>query len=111
MTPDSKYLTTFTNKTKTYNLKLTKEAINSSEGEKFDFKNSEKLPRIYFYNGGYGSLEKELLPNARDMKSWLADLGYDESKMTFVYDEKNAHNESAWRNIMPEVVTWLFELQ
>ena len=38
MTPDSKYLTTFTNKTKTYNLKVTKEAINSSEGEKFDFK-------------------------------------------------------------------------
>ena len=35
----------------------------------------------------------------------------DESKMTFVYDEKCAHNEAAWRAYMPEIVTWLFELQ
>ena len=79
--------------------------------EKFDFENIENLPRIYFYNGGGDALELELLPNARDMKVWLADLGYDEGKMTFVYDEKNAHNEAAWRNVMPEIVTWLFELQ
>lgn len=78
---------------------------------KFDFTDSSKLPRIYFYNGGGDALELELLPNARDMKTWLADFGYDESKMTFVYDEKNAHNEAAWRNVMPEIVTWLFELQ
>lgn len=37
ITPESKYLATFTNKTKTYNLNLSKEAINSYEGEKFDF--------------------------------------------------------------------------
>ncbi|MBQ8795157.1 MAG: starch-binding protein [Clostridia bacterium] len=78
---------------------------------KFDFTEPSNLPRIYFYNGGGDSLELELLPNAKDMKSWLADLGYDESKMTFVYDEKNGHNEAAWRNVMPEIVTWLFELQ
>ncbi len=78
---------------------------------KFDFTDSSKLPRIYFYNGGGDSLEQELLPAAQGMKSLLSGLGYDESKMTFVYDEKNAHNEAAWRNIMPEVVTWLFELQ
>ncbi len=79
--------------------------------EKFNFADSSKLPRIYFYNGGGDSLERELLPYARDMKLWLADLGYDESKMTFVYDEKCAHNEAAWRAYMPEIVTWLFELQ
>lgn len=79
--------------------------------EKFDFSDTSKLPRIYFYNGGGDALELELLPNARDMKLWLADLGYDESKMIFVYDDKNAHNEAAWRNVMPEIVTWLFELQ
>lgn len=79
--------------------------------EKFDFTDSTKLPRIYFYNGGGDSLEQELLPYARDMKNWLADLGYDQSKMTFVYDEKCAHNEAAWRAFMPEIVTWLFELQ
>ena len=78
---------------------------------KFDFTDSNNLPRIYFYNGGGDALELELLPNARDMKNWLADLGYDDSKMTFVYDEKNSHNEAAWRNVMPEIVTWLFELQ
>lgn len=79
--------------------------------KKFDFTDSSKLPRIYFYNGGGDSLEQELLPYARDMEKWLADLGYDQSKMTFVYDEKNGHNEAAWRCIMPEIVTWLFELQ
>lgn len=78
---------------------------------KFDFTKTDILPRIYFYNGGGDSLELELLPNARDMKTWMEDLGYSSDKMTFVYDEKNAHNEAAWRNIMPEVVTWLFELQ
>ena len=71
----------------------------------------QAFPESIFYNGGGDSLELELLPNAKDMKSWLADLGYDESKMTFVYDEKNGHNEAAWRNVMPEIVTWLFELQ
>lgn len=79
--------------------------------KKFDFTDSSKLPRIYFYNGGGDSLEQELLPDAEGMMSWLADLGYDESKMTFVYDEKNGHNEAAWRAYMPEIVTWLFELQ
>jgi len=79
--------------------------------EKFDFTDTSKLPRIYFYNGGGDSLEQELLPYARDMKNWLADLGYDDSKMTFVYDEKCGHNEAAWRAYMPEIVTWLFELQ
>lgn len=78
---------------------------------KFDFTDAKSLPRIYFYNGGGDSLEQELLPNARDMKTWLADLGYDQSKMTFVYDEKCGHNEAAWRAFMPEIVTWLFELQ
>ena len=79
--------------------------------KKFDFADSSKLPRIYFYNGGGDSLEKELLPAAEGMMSWLAELGYDKSKMTFVYDEKNQHNEAAWRAYMPEIVTWLFELQ
>ena len=78
---------------------------------KFDFKATENLPRIYFYNGGGDALELELLPNAKDMKDWMIDLGYDESKLTFVYDDKNAHNEAAWRNIIPEMITWLFELQ
>ena len=38
MEPSSKHFATFTNKTNTYNLKISKEAINSYEGEKFDFK-------------------------------------------------------------------------
>lgn len=79
--------------------------------EKFDFTESSSLPRIYFYNGGGDSLEQELLPAAEGMMSWLIELGYDESKMTFVYDDKNSHNEAAWRAYMPEIVTWLFELQ
>lgn len=78
--------------------------------KKFDFTKNE-TPRIYFYNGGGDSLEQELLPSAEGMMDWLADLGYNKDKMTFVYDEKNQHNEAAWRNIMPEVVSWLFELQ
>lgn len=79
--------------------------------KKFDFKNTAVLPRIYIYNGGGDSLEQELLPAAENMPKLLEDLGYASGKLTFVYDEKNAHNEAAWRNIMPETVTWLFELQ
>jgi len=79
--------------------------------EKYDFANAQNLPRIYFFNGGGDSLEQELLPYARDMKTWLTSLGYDADKMTFVYDEKCSHNEAAWRSYMPEIVSWLFELQ
>lgn len=79
--------------------------------EKFDFENAASLPRIYIYNGGGDELETELLSASKKMKSLLESLGYDESKIKFVYDEKNAHNEAAWRNIFPEAVTWLFELQ
>ena len=79
--------------------------------DKFDFESINNQPRIYFYNGGGDALEQELLPAAQGMQELLADLGYDNSRMTFVYDEKNKHNEAAWRNIMPEVITWLFELQ
>lgn len=79
--------------------------------EKFDFENTTSLPRIYIYNGGGDELERELLLASANMKSLLKSLGYDESKIKFVYDEKNAHNEAAWRNIFPEAVSWLFELQ
>ncbi len=79
--------------------------------EKYDFNNIKNLPRIYIYNGGGDSLEVELNTAAKGMKPLLESLGYDSSKITFAYDEKNGHNEAAWRNIMPEVVSWLFELQ
>lgn len=42
LNPDSKNETIFTNKTKTYNLVITKEAINSDKDELFDFKVSLK---------------------------------------------------------------------
>ena len=77
---------------------------------KFDFTETEKLPRIYFYNGGGDSLEVELNVYAKEMPLWLSKLGYPQDKMIFAYEEKNAHNECAWRCVMPEVVSWLFEL-
>ena len=79
--------------------------------EKYDFANIENLPRIYFYNGGGDALENELLPAAEGMQDLLSGLGYDSTKMIFAFDEKNQHNEAAWRNVMPEVISWLFELQ
>lgn len=75
-----------------------------------DFSNPTSLPRIFFYNGGGDSLEKELYPYARDMSSWLATLGYPTDKMTFAYEEKSGHNEAAWRMIMPEMVSFVFDL-
>ncbi|MGN0453519.1 MAG: alpha/beta hydrolase-fold protein [Ruminococcus sp.] len=77
---------------------------------KFDFTNADKLPRIYFYNGGGDSLEKMLLPDAEAMPKWLKSLGYPQDKMTFVYEESFAHNEAAWRCMMPEIVSWLLDL-
>lgn len=77
---------------------------------KFDFSDASKLPRIYFYNGGGDPLEVELYPYAKAMPEWLAALGYPQDKMKFAYDDKNEHNEAAWRCIAPEIITWLFEL-
>ncbi len=77
---------------------------------KFDFTEADKLPRIHFYNGGGDSLEKELNPYAQAMPQWLAELGYPEEKMIFVHEDTFAHNEYAWRMIMPEIIPWLFEL-
>lgn len=78
--------------------------------DKFDFTEASKLPRIYFYNGGGDSLELELNPYAEAMPQWMEKLGYPESKMIFGFEEKNGHNEAAWRCVMPEIITWLFEL-
>lgn len=78
---------------------------------KFDFTDADKLPRIYTFNGAADSLEKQLLPNAQAMPQWMEALGYPADKMTFVYEDTFAHNEYAWRMIMPETIAWLFELQ
>ena len=78
---------------------------------KFDFKHTENLPRIYFYNGGGDALELEIMPNAAGMIEWLTALGYPADWMIFKVEDKHAHNEAAWRSVMPEVITWLFELQ
>lgn len=78
---------------------------------KFDFSDADTLPRIYFYNGGGDSLEKELNPYAKAMPEWMANLGYPQGKMIFVHEDTFAHNEYAWRMMMPEIIAWLYELQ
>lgn len=78
---------------------------------KFDFSESEKLPNIYFYNGGGDSLEQMLLPYAKAMPEWLEALGYPKEKMTFVYEATFAHNEASWRCMMSDIVAWLMKLQ
>ena len=77
---------------------------------KFDYSDTEKLPRIFIYNGGGDSLEKELNPYAKAMPEWLQALGYPSDKTIYVYEESFQHNEYAWRMIMPEIISWLFEL-
>ncbi len=77
---------------------------------KFDFSDERTLPRIYFYNGGGDSLEVELNPYAEAMPKWMTALGYPEDKVTFCHEDTFAHNEYAWRMIMPETIAWLFEL-
>lgn len=78
---------------------------------KFDFSDDSVLPRIHFYNGGGDNLEKELYPYAKAMPEWMVALGYPEDKVTFCYEDTFAHNEYAWRMMMPEIIPWLFELQ
>ena len=77
---------------------------------KFDFSDEAVLPRIYFYNGGGDSLELELNPYAKAMPQWMTALGYPEDKVIFRHEASFAHNEYAWRMIMPETIAWLFEL-
>ena len=52
-----------------------------------------------------------LLPDAKAMPGWLEALGYPKEKMTFVYEATFAHNESAWRCMMSDIVAWLMKLQ
>lgn len=72
--------------------------------DKFDFSDSSKLPRIYFFNGNSknDSLEQELLPNAVAMQGWLEEKGYDSSLLKTVVDNDARHNEIFWAVYFPE---------
>lgn len=74
--------------------------------KKFDLK-SEKMPKIYLYDGkAEGNLEETLYPFIDDMNTRLIKGGYDKDKLTFVVEEKAEHNEAWWRVIFPEFIEW-----
>lgn len=75
---------------------------------KFDFTDSSKLPRIYFFNGNskYDSLEQELYPNAVAMQGWMEEKGYPSSLMKTVVDKDATHNEMFWAIYFPEALAF-----
>jgi enterochelin esterase-like enzyme len=73
--------------------------------KKFDF-TSASTPKLYIYNGG-NNLEKDLLPDILTMYDRLKDGGWDSSKLKLILEEGGDHNESWWRIIFPECLTWL----
>ena len=76
--------------------------------DKFDFSDSTKLPRIYFFNGNSPAdpLEQELYPNAVAMQGWLEKKGYDSSLMKTVVDNDAKHNEVFWAVYFPEALAF-----
>ncbi len=76
--------------------------------DKFDFSDSSKLPRVYFFNGNskYDSLEQELYPNAVAMQGWMESKGYPAELMTTVVDNDATHNEMFWAIYFPEALAF-----
>lgn len=75
---------------------------------KFDFSDSSKLPRIYFFNGNskYDSLEQELYPNAVAMQGWMEAKGYPSELLKTVVDKDAVHNEMFWAVYFPEALAF-----
>ncbi len=73
---------------------------------KFDFSDSSKLPRIYFFNGNSpkDSLEQELYPNAVAMQGWMEEKGYPSELLKTVVDNDARHNEMFWVLYFPEAL-------
>jgi predicted alpha/beta superfamily hydrolase len=79
---------------------------------KKDFReNQDILPKIHIYCGEADPLEKKLLPAARGMKWHLTKNGYRKDLVYETYDSEKSHNEEAWRMILPESFTLLFDLE
>lgn len=73
---------------------------------KFDFTDSSKLPRIYFFNGNSknDSLEQELYPSAVAMQGWMEKKGYPANLLKTVVDNDARHNEMYWVLYFPEAL-------
>ncbi len=75
---------------------------------KFDFTDSSKLPRIYFFNGNSknDSLEQELYPSAVAMQGWMEKKGYPSELLKTVVDNDARHNEIFWAVYFPEALAF-----
>ena len=75
---------------------------------KFDFSDSSKLPRIYFFNGNSknDSLEQELYPSAVAMQGWMEKKGYPSELLKTVVDNDARHNEVFWAVYFPETLAF-----
>lgn len=76
--------------------------------KKFDF-TSDKLPRLYIYNGNGDFIEQLLYKGTIDMYNNLVSKGYDKSKITLYLEENASHNEGYWRIVFPENLCWCFQ--
>lgn len=64
------------------------------------------IPRIYLFNGYNDELEKELYKNAKAMRGWLKDCGYDSSRIVWKEDKDATHNEIFWALYFPEMLSF-----
>lgn len=76
--------------------------------DKFDFSATDKLPRIYIFNGNSSkdSLEQELYPNAVAMQGWLEEKGYPSQLIKTRVDNDAKHNEIFWALYFPESLSF-----
>lgn len=74
--------------------------------DKFDFSNTDKLPRIYIYNGYKDSLEQELYPTAMAMQGFLEKKGYPSKLIKTAVDKDGTHSELYWAVWFPEALSF-----
>lgn len=75
---------------------------------KFDFTDTQNLPRIYFFNGNSKNdgLEQELYKSAVAMQGWMENSGYPSELMTTVVDADATHSELYWLVYFPEALSF-----
>lgn len=69
-----------------------------------DRKVKDNLPKIFFYVGGQG-FERVFVESTLRTYNYLMDRGYSHEHIKLIYDSDKEHNEKAWREYFPLMLT------
>ena len=60
-------------------------------------KNRKVLPELFIFQGGTGELESLLAMGNEYLVPLLIHYGYDENKISYLYQKDSDHNEDSWK--------------